>query len=210
MKNASEHPDPTLDNLIDALLDATLTGPALADLAARVAQEDDAYERFENAMQAQRLLSSGMAALADTAQGVNVPIQTVRVRAGSRVRTTILRRAGAIAAVLSLVASSWVVSGRLSQRDVLDSAATTPDALTAQSAFANYMRVGMNEGRIIRELPPVTIELKKTDSGADVVFVRRLLERARVDDVYRVGQDETGRPVAVPMDLAALTPGQSL
>ena len=207
-----EHQTEQLDELIDASLDFTLTGETLSQLAACVASDPIARDRFEDAMRSQQVLSAGAHAFSETAGNVVFPSNVELARSASQVDRvrTFVRRTGAVAAVLAFSGASWIISGNLATRQAPGAAEAIPVMSTTQSAFANYMQLGLSEGRILRELPPRTVELRTTESGMEVVYVRRLLERARVDDVYRVGQDELGRAKAVPMSLATLTPGQSL
>ena len=38
-------------------------------------------------------------------------------------------------------------------------------------------------------------------NGYEVVYIRQILERARVNDIYRFSQDETGRATPVPVQI---------
>jgi hypothetical protein len=77
-------------------------------------------------------------------------------------------------------------------------------SLTADDAFAQYLELGQHEGRIIGELPARMIEtLVAEDGGFVVYYVRQLLEREHVDEVYQYAEDELGLPSPIPMDRSA-------
>lgn len=73
-------------------------------------------------------------------------------------------------------------------------------SLTADDAFEQYLEIGHNEGRVIGELPARMIEFESGDDGSVVVYyVRQLLERERIDQMYQYMPDELGRPLPVPI-----------
>ena len=59
-----------------------------------------------------------------------------------------------------------------------------------------------SECRIVRELPLLTVDIRPTADGdeSEVIYLRRFMERARVEGVYKMGIDEQGRSVVVPTD----------
>jgi len=61
--------------------------------------------------------------------------------------------------------------------------------------------------QVLGELPPELISARPVlgGEGVELVYVRRVLERARVDSAWSLGTDELGRPTPVPVDLALLT-----
>jgi hypothetical protein len=65
-------------------------------------------------------------------------------------------------------------------------------------ALALYRTQGKQAGRVIAEVP-VLLESRPaaTGRGFEVVYVRQILERAQVNDLYRFTQDEANRPVPV-------------
>lgn len=75
---------------------------------------------------------------------------------------------------------------------------TSPD-----QALDAYMELGKQSGRVVGEMPqrhviqsrPVTAE---DGGGMEVLYLRQLIERTVVKDMYRLGTDELGRTVLVP------------
>jgi len=74
---------------------------------------------------------------------------------------------------------------------------------SVEEAFDQYVRAGRESGRIVRVDP----ELRGIDStplengaGVEVIYLRRVLERAVIDDVYRYATDDLGRVVPVRVE----------
>jgi hypothetical protein len=65
---------------------------------------------------------------------------------------------------------------------------------------------------LISELPLQVLETRRAadGQGLEVLYVRPLLERTRVDGVYELGVDEFGRPMPRAIDPAVLLASQSL
>lgn len=64
-----------------------------------------------------------------------------------------------------------------------------------------YLDEGKREGRVLAELPMVMVESRPLadGQGSDVIYLRQVLERVRVQDVYRMGEDDLGRPTPLPV-----------
>lgn len=73
----------------------------------------------------------------------------------------------------------------------------TPDA-----ALNSYLAKGKDEGRVIRQLPEfVVLESKPATDGRgyDVVYLRQIVERARVESVNSYQVDDAGRKLPLPV-----------
>lgn len=77
----------------------------------------------------------------------------------------------------------------------------------APAALLNaYLDRGLAEGTVVGEVPnPVLVEKRPAPDGQgyDIVFVRQIVEKARVQDGYRFSQDELGQPVPVRVRFVA-------
>ena len=196
-----------LDEPIDASLDNTLDAESLIELAALVQRDTSTRTRFSTAMHAAREIDRGLDALMNITQRTNLPTHRTQARSNApRIHTIVLRLSQA-AAVLLLTATAWIVSGRLAQSPQINPAPT--EGMSASAALIAYMQAGVAEGRVVRELAPVTVEVHPTSAGMEVVYIRSILERALVEDIYRVSRDEHGRFVAIRED-APTSSGQSL
>lgn len=124
----------------------------------------------------------------------------------------------AAAAALSL---AWAGANGLNVRAAgpggANSAGVVP--LSTDELFSQYVNKGKQQGVVLDELPMVLVESRPaTATGGvadpagrvEVVFVRRTLERAVVNDLYRVGRDEHGEPTPVPVNVSVLRGGREL
>lgn len=75
---------------------------------------------------------------------------------------------------------------------------------TSAEALRDYLRKGNKDGTVIGEMPrKILMEAQPAadGNGYEVVYIRQILERARVNDIYRFSQDETGRATPVPVQI---------
>jgi hypothetical protein len=87
-----------------------------------------------------------------------------------------------------------------------------PTAVSALSHLENYLNQGLVEGSVLQELPHLVLEHRRASDGKclEVLFVRRFLERKIVEQAFRIGADEQGRPQASPVAARDLAPSASL
>lgn len=81
---------------------------------------------------------------------------------------------------------------------------------TPDEAFNQYLVSGMEQGRVLGELPNVMIDSRprKDGEGIDVTIMRRIIEVKRVNGAYSIGVDEHGQVRLAPA--SSLTAGDSL
>ena len=74
------------------------------------------------------------------------------------------------------------------------------DKVSADEALELYRVRGRQEGRYVMEMPNrVLVESsQRADGQWDVVYIRQLVEKGVVKDLYRVSHDEMGNPTPVP------------
>jgi hypothetical protein len=80
--------------------------------------------------------------------------------------------------------------------------------LSSEQLIDKYVKVGQQEGKVVSMLPQFIVLESRPVSGSDgrtagheVLYVRQVLERAIVDDVYRLGKSDTGQAVLVPASM---------
>jgi hypothetical protein len=75
-----------------------------------------------------------------------------------------------------------------------------PVPATADEALQSYLRLGKQTGRVVAEVPQrIILEQRPLAGGGhEVLYVRQVIERAVVGDMYSLGQDDAGQPVMVP------------
>jgi hypothetical protein len=60
-----------------------------------------------------------------------------------------------------------------------------------------------NDGVAVGELPHVVLTSREVEGGVEVVYVRRVVERATVRECRQLHRDEAGLPFSSPVDLAS-------
>lgn len=179
------------DELIDALIDRACTADDLVELVACMEADESARARVSAALDDERTMRAGL----DEAEALAASVEPCVV-CEPRIRRHRRRPVGiavTCALLLGLVVGAF--SMRVGARPM-----STPQPVqqVAGEAMDEYLRLAMASGRVLEELPPVTVSVEENDSGeVEVVFVRRWLERARVGDMYRLARDEHGRVVPV-------------
>lgn len=117
----------------------------------------------------------------------------------------------AVAAALVVAwAGGWLKSP--AQGGAMNTAGIVPVNTNADDVLQKYMDLGRQQGRVIAELPErVVIESRPSPDGkgVEVLYLRQLLERATVSDVYKVGLNDAGQRVLVPTSSPA-APGPAL
>lgn len=81
---------------------------------------------------------------------------------------------------------------------------------TADDALRAYLDLGREQGSVVAELPQrYVVESRPAASGVgyEVLYLRQVLERAVVNDLYRTGEDDTGRRVLLPASMPAAGDG---
>ncbi len=74
--------------------------------------------------------------------------------------------------------------------------------LSPDEALRAYFDKGREEGRVVGEMPErVVVQAEPTDEGRyEVLYIRQIVERAIVDDLYRFGADELGQAVPIRVE----------
>ncbi len=196
--------------MIDAVIDATIEAAGIIALGSAMSEDAGVRLLVEQALGQQRKIAAGAKCVSEVAAGVDLPgIHAASAQTQSAgVRGRIVSLAGwAAAAVLALVLVLPFSTETVERPDLV----TMPVALTTDEAFAEYLAAGLERGDVIQELMPQTLRVEPIDGDrVEVTFVRRILERRAVEDLYRYGQDEYGRIVAVRVPAKTVSKQQSL
>lgn len=113
--------------------------------------------------------------------------------------------AGWLAACVVL---AWVVAGSAPTPETIPAttqqtgADVVPSLHEPSEYLDRYVASGRETGRVIDELPTkVLLQSRRTDAGYELVYVRQILERALVPDLYEFSaQDELGRWMPVRLE----------
>jgi hypothetical protein len=87
----------------------------------------------------------------------------------------------------------------------------TPTFADAGQALSTYLDQGKKEGLVVGEVPTRVLLEKRPlpEGGYEVVYLRQIIERAKVPGLYQAGIDELGRPAPVRLEVEPVS-GQQI
>lgn len=198
--NALNDPD-RQDLLISRAVDGVAAAEDWAELERAGAADPSVWQRLGSAVRDQSALSAAVEERIGAADSVELPGALVRAQYEFRVRL----RSWSGWAAAAVIGLSWLGAANWITLDALPSAgvqsASLGAALTPDEVLDQYRTTGLEEGRYLGELPMVMVETRPTPDGAgmEVIYLRQLLERAVVGELYELGMDEQGQPAALPV-----------
>jgi hypothetical protein len=169
-----------------------------AVLSAALGPELSAAERVE--------LPTRAAAMRVDRYGATAPVPPVALRLGAFGGWL-----AAAAAVLVIWFNGWgpgmlrLESGSVGQEAGMASPANLFRLNSPEDALAAYKTLGGREGTVVCEMPDrvlVDSSPLKEGQGFEVVYIRQIVERRRVPDLYKAALDEGGNAVLMPVRAA--------
>jgi type II secretory pathway component PulL len=133
----------------------------------------------------------------------------VRIEQSLSDRMRLIRTWGGWAAAAA-VAMAWMIGSPLSGHQM--HAAPVNQARLAPSPaqlFQSYLEQGKATGQVVGEMPDkVLLDSRpaRDGNGYEIVYLRQIIECARVQDLYTVGTDESGKQVPVPVERVKSVP----
>lgn len=185
---------------------------ALADLAAR---DQRVWAELAGAQRQHDALTRAVDRAVAPADGVEMPDFTPHANpAQHRLRLASSWGGWAAAAVVIL---AWTTGLELPTGSIDGAPAQTAGFVrigdSPEAALDRYLDAGRATGTVVREIPDrVVYETRPLESGGvEVLYLRQILERRIVDEVYRRAADEFGRSVELPVErpAPALSPGRT-
>lgn len=188
------------EQMIERILNRQIEARDLDELAQLSQRQPEALVRIAAALRAAAQVESGVEAAQALAETIELPATGDRELNRP---SLIARGVGSWSgwATAAMVAAAWMLAAMLNSSPPVATPSSGSDVLlTANQALQQYMRAGTDEGRIVQELPLLTVGIRPTPDGeeSEVIYLRRFMERALVERVYKMGIDEQGRAVVVP------------
>ncbi len=187
------------DILISRIVDGTAQPADWEELHGIAEHDGGALERLAEAQRREGSLRDGLAAALDDIGGIELPeAHTAAVyKFRSRLQSWTGWAAAAAVALAWLTASGFLHSTSTPHNIVAGWTPTTTD-----EAFDQYQMMGYAEGRVLAELPLVMLQTERLENGqAEVTYLRRVLERRLVTEIYEPSVDESGQTILVPAQL---------
>jgi hypothetical protein len=136
------------------------------------------------------------------ADEVDAPVH-VRIEQALGDRMRLIRTWGGWAAAAA-VAMAWMIGSPLSSQQAVQQPSNQAGlSLSPSQLFQNYLEKGKATGQVVGEMPDkVLLDTRpaRDGDGYEIVYIRQIIECARVQDLYTVGTDEAGKPVPVKVE----------
>ncbi len=203
----------------EILIGRVIDGQALPDdwdaLRALAEQDPAVWDDLNETQRQQELLCAGVSRVTAVADEIEIDDALVDPEPMVR-RLRLVGSWGGWAAAASL-ALLWSLGINPLQSGTGGQAAgpfaTLQPDLTPDDALNQYLDTGREAGRVIREVPDrVVVRAEPLNGGrqVEVLYLRQILERQIVSQVYRESVDELGNELAVPVRLEPDTSGGSI
>ncbi|TVQ63103.1 MAG: hypothetical protein EA379_04390 [Phycisphaerales bacterium] len=199
------------DILIGRVTDAEAAPDDWRELEALAAADPGVWTRLAAAQRAHALLERGVEDVLTVAELIDAPDASA-ARSGAAVDVAHRWRAYAGWAAAAMIGVAWagvsgVLPGASSPSGVPGAPGgqgvitAGPPRLAPDELMERYLDTGRAQGRVLAELPMVMVESRPLESGegAEVIYLRQVLERVIVRDMFEVGADELGRPTVAPV-----------
>ena len=197
------------DLLITRVIDGEATAEDWSALHALAREDALIWSELASAQQDSAELRCAVGMLSSVAGDIEAPIaDCARVHLGVRLRSAATWGGWLAAAAVAL---SFVLAGPRTQGPIQNTniAGMIPVSeakrrvlpeLTPDEALRAYLHNGERSGRVVSADPDLLVmSAEPTKDGTfEVVYVRRIVERTRMD-LFHVGQDEQGRLMSIPV-----------
>jgi len=186
------------DVLITRVLDGEASSADWSGLESLAQADPAVWKRLAETLRAQAALTRGAGEILETAGGVEAPAPGPGARPGLRPWWTWSGWAAAL-----ILGFFWALGPH-------HSPAPLPEkAFLQASQPASHAVPG--KATLVGEFPRVMVDSQRTPRGDryEVTYLRRLLEKVVVDDLYQINPDEWGEPRAVPVVGLPRTPQES-
>jgi hypothetical protein len=172
-----------------------------------LAEEDPAvWARLAQTLRAHAGVARAVNAQVAAADSVPLPVAAAPAAATVEPRVApfahVSRWSGwAVAAVVGIAWLAWIFNAGGPGRRAESSAPVNLAGLPAADLLQAYLDRGRQEDLVVGEVPDrILIDTRptKTNGGYEVLYLRQIIERTVVPDLYRVqGRDERGQPILV-------------
>lgn len=202
---------PDRDLLISRVVDGVASPGDWVEIDLISAADQNVWREIAQAQRDKQLLDFAVGRATATADRIDLPepAPLVIIR---RARMNATQWAGwaaaAVLAVAMLVVPNWNTPGTQTagpSLPIFDQPPTSADA-----ALDNYLSRGKETGRVVRQLPDFVVldSAPAADgSGYDIIYLRQIVERARVDSLSKYKVDDSGRKIPLPVNrLDTLSP----
>lgn len=191
------------DILISRVIDRRATPEDWARLESLASRNSSVWNELALSIKLDQALGAEVSREASRCEHINITVERVVKHAGEFKRSGInARRIGSWA---GWVAAAVLVmfSLRGSERDVARRESSVAGISgSPRELLSRYLSSGQRDGSVVGEVPEKVLlnTAPAEDGGTYVIFIRQIVEKVKVDDLYRISTDESGRqlPIRIP------------
>lgn len=191
---------PEKDILISRVVDGVAGAGDWVELDMLGAADSSLWRELAQAQRDKQLLDSAVGEAISIADVVALP-KSEWSELGDR-RLRVPQWAGWAAAAVLAIAMFVMPKAGTPNGNVAGFPPAQVEDQTPDAALNSYLAKGKDEGRVIRQLPEfVVLESAPAADGRgyDVVYLRQIVERARVESVNSYQVDDAGRKLPLPV-----------
>lgn len=192
-----------LDILISRVIDKVATKSDWEAIEAMASADPGVWRELGAAQRADQQLVIEVAHETSAASWVSLPTATLDLaQSKTQQRSRLVATWGGWAAAAALALAFVGQRGGATRGSVDMASADLVPIRSAGDALQAYLDRGKQDGVVIGELPDkVLVQTRPigNDGGVEVVYLRQIVERTRVNDLYRPTTDELGNVTGVPV-----------
>lgn len=208
MTTEQHNTEPGLDRdlLITRVVDCRASAEDWNALDRLALADATVWQDLARAQRDHALLSGAVMAEVVAADTITLPEhQAPSYKLASRIRSAGAWGGWAAAAAVALAWMGGLPAGGFNTGAGTGSQASMLPFGDASQALDAYLDLGKKDGRVIQQLPGKVLldnpQPAADGRGYEVIFIRQIVERERVPDLYRFSRDETGGLTAVPVQV---------
>lgn len=213
--NDQLHPEPDdrRDVLIGRIIDGEATGQDWAEFRQIAGDDESVFAEIAELQDLRKRTIDIVEQVGDLADTIELPVHMhPKASPAHRLRTAGVWGGWAVAAMVAL---AWSIGLRPGDPIIFGDHNGAQAGIgngvinSAGEALQKYLDLGKESGSVIGEMPTGIVLDKQplTDgSGYEVVYVRPIIERVVVRDVYQQIQTETGQVQIVPAKITPASP----
>ncbi len=210
IESTSDHRD--RDTLLTRIIDAEASAEDWAAFRAVAADEPEVWSELADMQRQHDVLAGGLREAISIADAIELPVhEHEAVRPVARIGAVVQNGwswGGWLAAAALLLAFTvglprGGVGSGLGAGNAPGTQAAGFSLGTPEEALDRYIDLGKQTGAVVGQSPDfIVLDSKPLEdgSGYEVVYLRQLIERREVRDLYRLGTDELGNTVRVPVE----------
>jgi hypothetical protein len=212
MDRPMDRTDPEL--LISRVVDGEATPEDWSSFRLQADREPSLWRDLAEAQRIQTSLGEEVGVAVAKAGYVDVPVhREIERRFSNRVRMVGIWGGWLAAACVGVM---WAQNA---PKSIVQGPGPTTADMNPMAALQTYLNKGEQDGRVLGELPekvlvratPLTgSNGSDIGNGYEVVYLRQILERAVVKDLYQYGVDEAGRQAPIRFDVRPAANGKPM